>query len=421
MHHQRTVKIFSAALYGRNLTGTSPYSTKYLLYIFIGEEEKKIFRIFSICSLIIIALIGCSSPSASVLQKGDGTSNNVKAGGEEWQTKWDKTYQTAKKEGKVVIYGAATGQIREALIKSFYDKYGISVEYMAAKGPEIATRILAERKAGLYIPDVVIGAGTPSITVLKPAGAFDSIEPVLMLPDVLDSKGWMDNTFPWVDKDHYFVAFLAYASPKIVVNPNMVKPDEIKSYRDLLDQKWKGKMVMHDPTIDGAGHTFVAALADYIMGKDYLKQLAAQEPFISKDHRLLAEWVARGKYPVGLAIENEAIEQMKSAGAPIQYILAREGTYVTKGTGFLALPRNAPHPGASAIFINWILSKEGQLVYTDVAKLQSARQDIPTANVDPLSIRNPGVKYFSTSSEEFQLELPESIEMAKEVFGHLIK
>lgn len=385
-------------------------------------------RIFFFIALIAISAAGCatsipgiSPPGSEVSGRTSDIRDHQEKSGEAWQSKWEKTLREAEKEGKVVVYGAATGQIRDALIKGFHDRYGIPVEYMAAKGPEISTKVLSERKAGLYIPDVIIGASVPAITVLKPAGAFDPIEPVLILPEVLDPKVWWNTELPWVDKDHYFIAFLAYASNNIAVNPEVVKSQDINSYRDLLDPKWKGKMVMHDPTIAGSGRSFTAVMAFYIMGVDYLKQLANQEPFIARDHRLLAEWVARGKYPVGLAIESEAIEQMRSAGMSLQYASPGEGTYVTTGTGFLSRPKNAPHPNASIIFINWLMSKEGQTVYTDVARLQSARADIPTTNVDPFSIRKPGVKYFVTSTEEYQLRGPESIELSTEIFGKLIK
>ncbi len=191
--------------------------------------------------LLLVALfsafvvVACASPKPPVAPSGGQPSVNPEAMQpqqavkEDWQVKWDKTVQGARKEGKVVVYGAATGALRDAIIKGFNDKYGIPVEYMAAKGPEIATRILAERKAGLYLPDAIIGASSPAVSTLKPAGVFDPLEPVLMLPEVTDTKFWWDNKLPWVDKDHYFIAFLAYATPKIVVNPDIVKPGDIKS------------------------------------------------------------------------------------------------------------------------------------------------------------------------------------------------
>ncbi len=389
----------------------------------------RLIIIFIIFIMVILVLVITCAPQQKAKTIANpapeivvGQTETGRVAKDEWQIRWDKMVQQSKREGKVVIYGAATGQIRDVLVEAFSNKFGIPVEYMAAKGPEIATRILAEMRANLYIPDVIIGAGTPSLNVLKPAGVFDPMEPFLILPEVLEPKVWWDNRIPWVDREQkYFIAFLAYTSQKVVVNADVVKPEEIKSFRDLLEPKWKGKMVMHDPTIAGSGQNFMAVMAYYSLGVDFLRQLARQEPFIGRDHRLLAEWVARGKYPIGLAIENEAVEQMRSAGIPMQFIPTVEGTHVAHGTGFLSLPKNAPHPNASALFINWLLSRQGQITYTNVARIQSARADIPTTNLDQTSLRVPGVKYVNSSTEEFQFRLPEAQELAKEIFGNLIK
>lgn len=382
-------------------------------------------KLLLVSCLALFSVLILSCKATPVKQTGPAVSGQdaPEAVRDTWQVRSDKTLQGAKKEGKVVVYGAATGNIRDALVKAFTGKYSIPVEYMSAKGPEIAAKVLAERRANLYIPDVIIGASVPSIATLKPAGVFDPMAPVLILPENVSPEAWWEKKIPWVDNEQkYFIAFLAYASNNIVINNGIVQSGEINSYRDLLAPKWKGKMAMHDPTAAGSGRSFVAVMGWYLMSLDYLRQLANQEPFISRDHRLLAEWVARGKYPVGLAIEAEAIEQMRTAGVGnLQHVIASEGTYVTTGTGFLSLPKNAPHPNASALFINWLLSKEGQITYTDVARLQSARIDIPTKNIDPLSMRKPGIKYYQTSTEEYQARGPESIELAKEIFGHLIK
>ncbi|MBI4332220.1 MAG: extracellular solute-binding protein [Chloroflexi bacterium] len=378
-------------------------------------------RMMITAAALLAALAACAAPASPPQEVGPVVKQAGEQPGEAWQSRWNQVVQGAKKEGTVVVYGAATGEIREALIKAFTGKYGIAVEYLAVKGPEIAAKVLAERRAGLYLPDVIIGASGPSVTVLKPAGVFDPMEPALLLPEITDQKVWWQNRIPWVDKERHFIAFLAFVDHKMEINTDLVKPEQIKSYRDILDPKWKGKMVMHDPTLAGSGKMFVDVQANVIMGVDYLRQLAKQDPFISRDQRLLAEWLARGKYPVGIAIDQGNIQEMLSAGAPIQYVVAAEGTYVSAGTGFLSRPRNAPHPNASLLFINWLLSREGQIAYTDVANLQSARADIPSTNVDPVSMRKPGVKYVDTTTEEFYLRTDAAIALGREIFGHLLK
>ncbi len=381
-------------------------------------------RIKTFLSLLLIVLLAITTSnligvtgSAAVIP----TTRAPLTSGETWQIKWNNVVEQARKEGTVVVYGSAGGKIRDQLVRAFNSKYRIPVDYLAIKGPEIATRILTERRSGLYLPDVIIGASGPSISVLKPAGVFDPLEPVLILPEVINPTLWWQNRLPWVDKDHNFIAFLAYVSNNIVINSNLIKPGEVKSYNDILDPRWKGKMVMFDPTISGPGKVFTDVVANDMMGVEYLRKLAGQEPFISRDERLLTEWLGRGKYPLGVALDSGAVGEMISAGVPLQFVVPTEGTYVETGTGFISRPKNAPHPNASTVFINWLLSKDGQTVYTDAARVQSARIDIPTTNIDIFCIRKQGVKYVDTTTEEFYLRTDETLALAKQIFGRLIK
>ncbi len=382
-------------------------------------------RMLYLAALIIISIISCAPPAAPV-STGEKNINGAPTGmkenpqtvKEDWQIKWDKVIPGAKKEGKVTIYGPG-GDIRVALIKAFNEKYGITVDYLGATGPEVAARILAERRSGLYLPDVLLGASSPVITTLKPSGHLAPMEPVLILPEVTDPKLWWNNELPWVDKGRYIMAFAPKVTPPLIINTEIVKPDEVKSLRNLLDPKWKGRLVMSDPTIFGPGQFFISAQAE-LLGVDFLRQLAAQEPALSRDKRLIAEWVAKGKYPVGIAA-GEAVEELIGAGAPVRYMLTSEPTHMTAGSAFLSLPNNSPHPNASTLFINWLLSKEGQTVYTEISKQQSAREDVPVTKVNPAVIRQPGVKYFKTDTEEFLLKGAEQLQMGRDIFGSLIK
>ena len=78
--------------------------------------------------------------------------------------------------------------------------------------------------------------------------------------------------------------------------------------------------------------------------------------------------------------------------------------------------KKAPHPNAAKVFINWILSKEGQIFYSRALGVQSARLDVPTDFQDPLSVRQPGIKYFNASTEEVLLSEPEHRKIIIEIF-----
>jgi len=109
------------------------------------------------------------------------------------------------------------------------------------------------------------------------------------------------------------------------------------------------------------------------------------------------------------------------AGAPIAYgIPFVEGTYLSAGSG-LALLSKAPHPNAAKIFINWFLSREGQIAMSPEG-MQSSRLDVPTDNQDPSMVRQPGVKYYlGSDTEEWVARDTEFTKAAIELFGSFIR
>ncbi len=128
------------------------------------------------------------------------------------------------------------------------------------------------------------------------------------------------------------------------------------------------------------------------------------------------EWLARGKYPVGIGVRPEERGQFKKLGAPLKTIKAVEGAPVTGGMGGVLLINKAPHPDAATLFINWLLSKEGMVAMSRVTATETARVDIPTDFLDPETIRQPGVKYFSQISPAFEVKKRDYMELSKEIF-----
>lgn len=345
---------------------------------------------------------------------------------EPWGVEWEKLVVAAKREGRVVWLGTVGAEVRRAVTEAFGSKYGIKVEVIAGRASEVGAKIMSERRAGLYLADVMsAGPGPTTATVLKPAGALDPLEPVLVLPELTDpdviKKTWWGGELLWVDKERTMLAFVAYPSGKIVVNTNLVKPGEIKSYRDLLDLKWKGKMTLNDPTVGGSGNNWFTSLAESIMDLDYLRKLAKQEPVILRDQRLQVEWLAQGKYPIAITPKEDIVKEFITVGAPLKGITPAEGAYIIQGYGSVLLINRAPHPHAAKLFINWLLSKEGVTTFSRAYGTQSARLDVPTDYIDPEMLRQPGIKYYSNITEEVSLKAAQYLKVAEEVFGEVLK
>ncbi len=333
-----------------------------------------------------------------------------------WEQEWEKVLAEGKKEGTVLIYSIMEPGVREVLRNKFKDKHGIDLQFVTGRGTELLARARSERAAGVYTADVLMGGPTTALT-FKEAGALDPIEPTMILPEVKDLKAWIDGRFHFFDKDGYGMAYWAVGGSTWIINTEMVKPEEVASYNDLLNAKWKGKMTLVDPTMTGSGNQLVGINMWELMGEQYVRNLARQEPVITRDLRLHAESVARGKYPIGLAADPEVRLSFQRAGAPIKQVLPREGSSKIAGAGGLGVFNKPAHPNAARVFINWLLSREGQTIIGKEAGAPSRRLDVPTDHVDPDRILQPGVKYVEADSEETIRLRVERQAASREIFG----
>lgn len=344
-------------------------------------------------------------------------------GKEAWEVEWEKTLNAAKNEGKVVTYTTAGSEVRIALAKAFKSKYGIDLEFVTGKGVELSEKLFRERGAGLYLGDIYMAGPTTILFTLKPKGTVDPLLPVLILPEVTDTKVWYGEKLPFLDKEKSYVfGFRGSVFRPVTINTDLVKADEIKSYLDLLNPKWKGKIAMADPTIPGAAQSFFTAIGHYIMSYDFLRELAKQKPYIHRDERLVTEWVARGKYSILIGTKPDPIAEFERAGAPIMSIVPKEGSYIEPGAGTFSLINWAPHPNATKVFINWLLTKEGQTIYAELAGIESTREDVPKGHLEPKLLREPGKKYIY-GDEEFHAISEENVKTgrAKEIFEGLVR
>lgn len=371
--------------------------------------------------MVIVVLLSCA-PQPSPAQKETQPPEPVKTGaptGEAWRAEWDKVVAAAKLEGKVTTYGIRSPTARDAIIKAVKDNYGIDVEFTAGRGSDIATKLLQERRAGLFLGDVYMGGTTTMMNEFKPAGVLDPIEPILMLPEVRDPKVWWNGDLVWIDKDKTALAFSVFVSQRIARNTDITKSEELMTYKDLLNPKWKGKIVFNDPTVSGTGERWFRVVRE-IMGTDYMRELAKQQPFINRDERLQVEWVARAKYPIGIALKKEIITEFQNAGAGIIEYIPDEGSGMSSGSDNVGLINRAAHPNAAKVFINWLLTKEGATIFSEGSGNLSARLDVPRGHVDPVMIPDPKKKYLFSDQEEFLLKAPADQKVAKEIFGPLI-
>jgi iron(III) transport system substrate-binding protein len=296
-----------------------------------------------------------------------------------WQIEWGKTGEVAKKEGRVVVSIPTSAELRKELETGFQKNFpGIELELSVARGASNINKIIEEQNAGVRAIDLHIGGTTSIVTGLLARNLLEPIMPLLLLPDARDAKNWWGGHL-WADSaKKYIYVFTAYMTETVWYNSTLVKPEEITSYDHLLEPKWKGKIAILDPRTPGSGESTWAFLLR-IKGEPFLRKLAAQEMMVGRNLRQLAESVARGKASLSIGLSYYTYLPFIKAGLPVKPITAiQEGFYASSGSGNIVAIKNAPHPSAGKLFLNWLLSREGQTAFTKALGQPTRRLDVET-------------------------------------------
>lgn len=345
---------------------------------------------------------------------------------EGWQKKWEETLAEARKEGEVIIYSGVSSEVRAVWTEHFKDKYGIAIDYVATRGAAMLERILSERRANVTLADLYIGGSAGMYTRLKSAEAIEPFEKELFLPEVIGPSSWFNGRLPWQDAEHTIFSFQLSPFYPLIANTNLVRKGEIQSFRDLLNPKWKEKIILNDPTVPGAGQQWFqiyGIMGAGNLGLDYMKDLVKQKPLLIRNSRLMAEWLAKGKYPLAIALVWSNVYRYAIAGAPVAINDLKEPVYLSASGSQVAFSINRPHPAAAKLFANWLLSKEGQLLTAKASEIQSAREDLDYkgAGAELMSYRREEVKYIFMERREGREKRKRTDELAKEIFGPLLK
>ncbi len=358
---------------------------------------------------------GCGSASAPLGPAPQQSPVPASTGKPVWQQDWEKSLALANSEGKVVLLSSFGNDGNRKLAEAFKQRHGLDMEFVVGRSGEITTKVGMERRAGLYLEDVYLAGGS-SIIEFRDLGYLDPVKPLVILPEVTDPKVWLDGYLRFIDKEGLLLAYQVEAVSPIMINTDMVKPDEIKSFRDLLNPRWKGKIVVQDPTMGSAGTSFFFSLWE-LMGPDFTRELAKQDLTITKDGRLQVEWLARGKYSISGTPSSDIKNEFIKAGAPVKVVQPAEGTLSSSSKGVAGVLNKAAHPNATRVFVNWLLTKEGQTVMSQVSGQSSRRLDVSHEWVDPSILIQPGLKYIEADTEESIQKKVELQTLSKDVWN----
>jgi iron(III) transport system substrate-binding protein len=299
---------------------------------------------------------------------------------------------------------------------------GINVEHsqFQSSSRDFIPRLLQETKAGLNSWDLALMPPQEMLRQVRPANLLDPIRPLITQPDALDDKNWQD-TFEggFLDRDKKWgYAITSMKSNDFYINTEIVKDGEIKSVQDLLDPKWKGKIVGGDPRTKGSGFQ-PATVMRLKLGDDIIKRLYGdQEVAVSVDARQLTEFMVRGRYAIGIgAIDAVILKdfQAQGLGGNLEAIDLPEGMYLYSQTAVAWYFRDAPHKNSARVFINWLLSKDGGTAWSTHIGDNSRRVDVPVADESIVPVK--GVEYIRMQAEELLDEQQKTQDLAKQILN----
>jgi iron(III) transport system substrate-binding protein len=258
---------------------------------------------------------------------------------------WEAVVAAAKKEGKLTIYNGTGFALMGKLAEAFQKAYGIQTDVLVGRATEIRERLRTEEAAGRHLADINY-TGNTTLRAQQADEKNTATHPPLPLAKTIEAPLSDDGTVVPTNVGPY----------GILVNANMVSDaDAPKNWADVANPKWKGKILSDDLRVAGAGQAFFQG-AYVTFGRAYLEKLALNDLVVSRNFQESALRVARGEYP--LYVPFNISERVNLKGLPVKVVYPEEGLiYIMLG---MAGVKDAPHPNAAALFMNFTLEPESQ-------------------------------------------------------------
>lgn len=350
---------------------------------------------------------------------------HTQAAQSDWQKDWEQTLAAAKKEGQVTVYIYRY----EGLLQDFKRDYpGINVVAVTGRGNDLTNRIMAERRGGKFIADVYSGGTNSLYNTLYKGKALDPLKPLLILPEVTDLSKWYGKEHRYADPEgKYIFAFIGSPSnAQLAYNTTLVNPKEFKSYADVVHPRWKGKIVSLDPRDTGLGATMQFYYYSPEIGPEFMKKFfGGMDITYAKNFQQMTNWLAQGKYAICMGCKDSA--RAKKQGLPVDDFDTnhwKEGSSFSAGGGSVSYVNQAPHPNAAKVFLNWFLSRRGQIALQKLGDVDdpanSRRIDIPKDDIPPENRLQPGLKYFDVVRPEYG-DMKPIFDLAKEIMAGVDK
>jgi iron(III) transport system substrate-binding protein len=325
----------------------------------------------------------------------------------DWKRQWEATVEAANKESEVVIYGPHNPMYQQLWAVFQKNFPTIKFNFVPGKGAEHVQRLVAERRAGKYLADILMG-GSSTYASFAP-GTLEPLRPLLLLPGVYDSAAWWDRKLHFADSQNQSAIIISgeVGTRRGSYNTKLADPQEIQSWWDLLQPRWKGKLGSFDPRVaGGGGETFLFFYYTPALGTKFITRLLTEtDILLTRDLQQGTDWLAQGKILFYIG-SGQPIMKAKKQGLPVDLLphALKEGEIMGGGACCMAVMSKAPHPNAARLFANWVLSREGQIAWQKYAEVNSLRMDIPKDDLGPGDVPQKDVNYFMLNSYRYNNE-----------------
>ena len=331
------------------------------------------------CLFVALALSAACAPSALAQSPEKNAALYLYEGGDRAQ----RLAERARKEGTLVLYTSLAISESVPLTQAFEKKYGVKVELWRSLSGQVVQRALNEARARRHNVDVVETNG-PELEAL----ARERVTARFFSPHIADIPAWgVPAHRMWIsDRVDFFV---------VAFNTVKVRREDLPStYEGFLDPKWKGRI-----GLEATDQEWLAGLAKHWGEKralEFFRRLAAMKPDVRKGHVLLSEMVAAGEVPVSLTNYASNADSMKRRDKPIDW---KPVEPVIGRPQALGLAANAPHPNAALLFADFLLSPEGQQLFSSMGRFPSSQKvkssigAFPYLMLDPMTLIDEDEKW----------------------------
>lgn len=313
----------------------------------------------------------------------------------------DEMVKGALKEANLMIYGTTQIDHMHALIKQFNQKYpAIKTSYLRQGTTAVYERILREQRTGLFSADVYGGIGGLQAWLLAQKGA--------LAPYPSAERATISNNLK--DKDGYWTAAYTVSFVTAFSTKEISRAEAPRSYDDFLLPKWKGKMWLNEDDIEWYATMFE------IMGKDkapqFMRRLAQQDLRYGRDPSLAIELLCAGEFPLMIGIHFHHTERLKQKGCPLDWVVTEPG--YNRPPIAIGLAKNAPHGNAGKLFIDFILSQEGQRAIQTIALRYPVRPDVELSGA---LLKLKGIRFWDSNWDTVFRNIDSHQKSFRQTFG----